>query len=144
MIPVVCRVKHDPPNTYGDCLRACVAALLDLDAEAVPHFFHDGCDGTTGIERMRVFLRSNGMLPSWWTLPASVTLDQILDHMRVTNRDNYYLLFGSNRFENDHVVIGHGGVIAHDPGWYRSPLVRGPSGDDWKVCIFVPSRMTSL
>ncbi len=29
------RVPHNPPHSYGDCFRACIASILEMD---VPHF----------------------------------------------------------------------------------------------------------
>jgi len=39
MIPVDQTILHDPKNgKVGDCFRACVASLLELPPETVPHF----------------------------------------------------------------------------------------------------------
>lgn len=38
MIPVDMRIKHDPPNNMGDCFKCCVASILELPYEDVPHF----------------------------------------------------------------------------------------------------------
>jgi hypothetical protein len=47
MMPVEMIVDHCPEEgRYGDCFRACVASLMELPAEAVPHF----CDGNPGWE----------------------------------------------------------------------------------------------
>ncbi len=50
MTPLTQRYLHNPPETYGDCYRACIASLLDLGLDDVPHFYDritlgmDGCD----------------------------------------------------------------------------------------------------
>ena len=50
-------VKHDPENgLYGDCYRACVACLLNLEVDQVPHFYHDGCNSEIGDKRCREWL----------------------------------------------------------------------------------------
>ena len=38
MRPVPMRVKHNPPHTYGDCHRACMESILEVE---VPHFLSD-------------------------------------------------------------------------------------------------------
>jgi hypothetical protein len=39
MTPCRTLSRHDPDNgTFGDCHRCCVAAILDLAPEEVPHF----------------------------------------------------------------------------------------------------------
>jgi hypothetical protein len=32
------RIPHNLPHTMGDCFRACVASILELPYEEVPHF----------------------------------------------------------------------------------------------------------
>ena len=42
MTPVDQSIMHDPENgKIGDCFRACVASLLDLPLEKVPHFMEN-------------------------------------------------------------------------------------------------------
>ncbi len=43
MKPVDQTIMHEPENgRYGDCFRCCIASLLELPAEQVPHFCEDG------------------------------------------------------------------------------------------------------
>lgn len=39
---VTTTIPHDPPRSYGDCLRAALASLLGVDAVHVPHFADGG------------------------------------------------------------------------------------------------------
>lgn len=116
MTPVICQVKHDPPNSYGDCVRACIASLFDLDPPKVPHFAHDGCDFNTMIQRIREWLKG-GLFLTYF--PASAQLSEIREHMAINNPGVYYMLFSEN-----HVVICKGGKIVHDPAWYKTSLVQ--------------------
>ena len=49
MTPTHCITKHNPPHSYGDCLRACVATILDFDALDVPNFADAGVDADAQV-----------------------------------------------------------------------------------------------
>ncbi|WP_414461778.1 hypothetical protein [Hyphomicrobium sp. DY-1] len=119
MTPVKQRNKHDPENgIYGDCHRAAIATVLDLDIDAVPHF----ADGDPGdlifATREQEFLRAHGLFPI--AFPFNVvegqSLDEILDMIGRLNGDDFvYLLGGKSRTGVNHTVVCQGGRIAHDP-----------------------------
>jgi hypothetical protein len=54
-------VKHDPPNSHGDCFRTTIANLLGLPIDDVPHFLHDGCEMAVANQRLNGFLRPYGL-----------------------------------------------------------------------------------
>ena len=69
MNPVASRIPHSPKNgKIGDCLRACVASVLNLRYEDVPHFMdRDGevnedywnvelCEWAERLEMQPVFI----------------------------------------------------------------------------------------
>ena len=46
MIPVHSRTKHNPvEDVWGDCYKCCIASILELSYEAVPHFYKNGLNG---------------------------------------------------------------------------------------------------
>ena len=54
--------KHDPYNgIQGDCVRTCIAAILEKPNAEVPHFLWDGCDTETFNRRLNIFLMQNGL-----------------------------------------------------------------------------------
>lgn len=135
MIPSQCMVKHDPPNSYGDCLRACVASLLELGTCDVPHFLHDGCSGAVAQQRMTDWLLERKLQPFFIHLDgSSMTLAELLHHMETSNPNAHYMLFGSTR-DGGHVVIARGGEIVHNPAWDGARIV-GPQPDGfWSICV---------
>lgn len=137
MTPCHCRVRHDPPHTYGDCVRACVASLMDLQSEEVPHFYHDNAPGDVALgERFTDWLAARGYTPFFVGYDGSMTCDEVLAGMAELNSTVHYMLFGSTE-SGGHVVVCRGGAIVHDPSWYSSPLV-GPGKDGmWAVCAIV-------
>src|SRR5690606_19121466 len=118
MTPQVCRVRHDPPHSYGDCIRACVASLLDMECEQVPHFYEDG-DGERGFERMRVWLAAHKRIPAYYVLDADMTFEQVA--WSVGMYETNVMLYCSND-NGDHCIIVNRDGIAHDPAWYRSKI----------------------
>jgi len=63
MIGDICLVKNDPPYSYGDCLRACIASLLEMPTANVPHFVHDGCEPAITYQRVREWLADRKLVP---------------------------------------------------------------------------------
>lgn len=125
MNPRTCLIKHDPPNSYGDCIKACIGTILDRDD--VPHVFDERIikDGKPDKDllilawiRLRAWLR---------TLKKTVVLFAVDEHAEMMTINNegipYILLCSTHR--GDHAVICQNGNVIHDPGWYRSEI-KGP------------------
>ena len=128
MIGDICQVKNDPPHSYGDCLRACVASLLDMETLSVPHFVHDGCAPEMTFQRLREWLVGRGLVPMMSGYPASETPDELLHFMGETNPCVHYILLSAN-----HAVVCYGDKIVHDPAWVKSPLT--PPTDMWITLV---------
>lgn len=128
MIGDICLVKNDPPNSYGDCLRACIASLLELPTVKVPHFVRDGCAPEVTYERVREWLADRGLVPMFNGYTASETPDDVLKFMAETNPGVYYILFSA-----DHAVVCLNDEIVHDPAWVKARLV--PPSDMWITMV---------
>lgn len=134
MTPVNCRIKHAPPDQYGDCIRACIATVLDADAEAVPHFAHDNPSPDVLMQRIRDYLRPNGHTIFITQYPP-VPLDELLTVQATVNPDAVYLLFGGVDGGGDHVVVCRGGAVVHNPAWYHCSIVQPASHGMWQVLV---------
>lgn len=135
MKPVHCIIKHDPENgTYGDCVRACVASVLELPAMEVPHFYEDNCDGETGYARIREWLAGRNLAPFFVYFNGSDPLETVLEHMTVANPEAHYILYG-NSGEGDHVVVCQGGKVVHDPAWIADGIAGPNSNGFWVVMV---------
>ncbi len=127
MRQVHCQIKHDPDNgTYGDCMRACVASIMEFAPERVPHFMHDNCSPAEANRRMVDWLRHYGYAPFVISCGGEDTMADILSYMGDQNPTACYMLFGRTEYEN-HVVVCRGGEMVHDPAWLSSPLIY-PNG----------------
>ena len=138
MIPHIGRVKHDPPYSYGDCLRAVIASMFEVDRmEDVPHFIHDG-DDEQGMIRFKEYLWSRGFRPFYMAMPGTTPLNDIFAMMAAVNTNIEYLLF-CRCTDADHVVLCKNDQVIHDPAWVKS-AITGPSessGNMWVIVVMV-------
>lgn len=131
MRPVKQRNRHDPANgVYGDCHRACVASILELPYEEVPHF-SDGPDDGRFAERERDFFARWGLVPITVAYNGHATLDQIMLTLKVQCPGVYALLGGSSRNGTNHSVVVLDGEITHDPSIDQSGIVGPCSDGNW-------------
>lgn len=122
--------SHYPDqNEHGDCLRACVASLFDLEAADVPHFGEDGSDGPEMWRRVNEWAKPF-KLRTWITVfPGDTDLDALLAFVKILNGDTHYLVGGySSSGGGDHIVVAQGDRIIHDPSRMGSGI-QGPSSD---------------
>lgn len=132
-------VKHDPPKSYGDCLRASVACILNRPSvHDVHHFYHDGCDGKTGMARLRAYCKSIGFIPWTNSFSGEHSLKEVLEFIALQNPDTNYLLFGKTTSGCDHVVICRNDKIIHNVAWSGCDIVSPTSQSYWQIMVFVP------
>lgn len=132
------RVPHDPPRSYGDCYRTCVAALLDLPADDVPHVFSHGQDGPTAHAAMGAWLAARGQRLIWMAFGATTTLDEICTTIEAYNPGLPAIIGGLSRPGCGHFVVAQHGVVACDPapGSHKEAPLIGPHDDGmWVVCF---------
>jgi hypothetical protein len=136
MTPVHCRNRHDPENgKYGDCLRACVASVLDVDYDAVPHFFETNADVSTMTNGLRDYLATVGYAPFYVSYSGAVSRDDLLSMIGENAPNATYILFVGLAGGTDHAVVCQGGAVVHNPQWYPIPIVGPPSSGDWIVLL---------
>lgn len=135
MIPVTCMVKHNPPHSYGDCLGACVASILELPAAAVPHFYHDGCDGETGNKRLINWLATRGNAPVFSCFDGDTPLEELMTTAEIVTNGAHYLLFGTTENDGEHVVVCRGNKVVHNPSWGGTRIVKPTSNGIWILMV---------
>lgn len=117
MKPVNQIIQHNPPETWGDCYRACVASILELSCEDVPHVYADGeVDGAR--KRMRKFLNSLGwfVVEFGWNVSDDYSNAQFFKDMRnMIDPELYFIVSGRGSFGGKHCVVYKSGRPVHDP-----------------------------
>jgi len=131
MIAIDQQVIHDPENgKYGDCLRACIASILELPSSDVPHFYEDGNEKIFD-EKVSGFLGELGL--------ALLNLNyfdlSIYPHATHGKTGIYHILSGYTERGTYHAVVGLDGSIVHDP----HPSKAGLIGDknEWQISFLV-------
>ncbi len=135
MKPQMMLCDHDPKNgSWGDCHRAAIASLLELDAADVPHFYH-GCDvdgGKTGEEahaEVNRWLYDNYQLREISMIFTGDTpLVDVLSTIDNLNPGLHFILGGRSNSGCGHSVVCAGGEIIHDPSPKKSGII-GPMND---------------
>ena len=136
MTPVMCRTRHNPPKSYGDCLRACIASVMDLEPEHVPHFADMGATGEEARASARRWLGLRGLTITAFALDGTETVEGVLDWMGANNPDTTWMLFGSTGVSGgDHVVVCQGGAVVHDPAWVPTSIKRVGSCGYWEIWV---------
>lgn len=122
---------HQPEKgIYGDCQRAVLASLLEMDMCQVPHFCAIAEDNSDVFwEEVQKFLNPLGY--AYLTVPATQA------HLWGLNTDLYHDISGPSPRDPTilHAVVGLGGKIVHDP----HPTRAGLSGDprEWTYGFLV-------
>lgn len=136
MIPVYQTIMHDPDNgQYGDCFRACIASLMELPIEEVPHFM-DGLgvdEGRIGLRRACDWLKVVGYgtiaYHAAWT-PEELHLWQD-DFLMALNPNTHHIISGYTARNTFHSVIGKGGHMVHDPHPSGIGLLQPSEENPW-------------
>ncbi len=141
------RYRHDPPKTYGDCHRTCLAMMLGTDRDLVPHFYHLTSDEDEVPGMYDAWLRDCwGCAVGRYVYEGDGDPRDIVRTLGTMNGELPFLLLGTG-----HAGVGHSIVIAggktYDPSLVcpegEFPLV-GPYEDDYyyhvEFLVRVPLR----
>ncbi len=113
--------KHNPPESYGDCMRTCIACLIDRDPATVPNWFDPSqiCEGYNSWAAMDEWLSDVGYVMA--KIDVAGDLESLQKYMQSMNPGILYILAGDG-----HAIIMSGGKVLHDPSWL-SLGVKEPS-----------------
>ncbi len=126
MKPVQQRYRHNPPESYGDCHRAVIASLLELELDAVPHFGDGLPPGPEFKRRVVDFLKTKDLIEV--AVGFICDIDHIYSVMKTANPGAFYILGGQSNNGVNHSVVCFEDKIVHDPSIDQSGIV-GPCDD---------------
>lgn len=145
MTPTKQTIRHNPAiGDYGDCMRACIACLLDKPIEEVPHFAYDGTGAAW--ERLETYWNKQGYATASMCLTEDVPF--IMEMMQHLNPNIYYLLGCASPIA-DHLVVCRGDQVVCDPGFSATDppsvenLKAGSGGYVW-VTFLTPLNFTNI
>lgn len=133
---------YDPDaGLYGDCHRTCIAMILDMDRDDVPHFM-DGVPkncppehpASTRAERLeREWLAERGLTPVYVAYPGDVTLDELMHVLSVMVPEAAVILGCTSSSGSNHSVVYYQGRI-YNP---NTNQIDGPMQDGmWWITIY--------
>ena len=109
MIKVDCAVV-DVDNEPGDCLRACLASVLELPLASVPHVVRDG---EAWFSSLQTFLALYGLrclcLPMGLPIYNEAVWDMIGPAIVICG------VFVDGDISRPHAVVAQSGKVLHDP-----------------------------
>lgn len=120
-----CRSIHNPPKSYGDCVRACIASMTGDDR--VPHVFDDR-PPEDSWQALRDYLRDKGRGL------AIFAVDDPFEEMAFNNPGTLYMLL-CRTHHGDHAVVCRNGAVVHDPAIAQSEIVGKHSSGYWVVGV---------
>lgn len=127
-----CKVKHKPPESYGDCIKACIDTILDRDD--CPHSFCDSLTGEQSWKIIRDWMIPLGFAPFVTVLDEEYTLEDVFKFMEMNNPESVYILIGGTG-SGDHAVVCKGNKMAHNPAWTYLPVNKPHSEGHWLIVV---------
>jgi len=124
----------------GECFRACIAAILDLNPEWLPEFL--AADGVSQTQAAKAWLSENGItLAEWWL--KTDTVDDAIFAATAPNPGVPIILGGRTGDGIGHAVVVLDGLVACDP---TRAGIAGPLSNGSFRCIVLaiglaPSRL---
>lgn len=135
MKPVFQRYHTDVTrNEFGDCLRCCIASILELQLDDVPHFswgIYDQTEGGGMEGHLRMWLRGRNIGLLVYSTKTN-SLDEALAWSLKINPESYLILGGGNSSGGGHAVVVHQGKVVHNPAFptpSNLPALAGPLHD---------------
>ena len=124
-------VDMEDNNLPGDCLRACLASVLELDKAAVPHFL---INGSTWFSDLQAWLRLRGLtclcLPLGLPIYNEALWAMLGDAIVIAG-----VYIGGDESRR-HAVVAQSGRVIHDP--IPEPFARTETLDHaFDVLVFV-------
>jgi hypothetical protein len=142
MRPQLQRYRHlEDEGQFGDCHRTCIAMILDLNRDEVPHFM-DGvpknspagsleCKAAEDAER--AWLAERDLTPVYVAFDGNTSLEQLMQVLQHTAREAAVILGCTSSNDSNHSVVYYKGAI-YNP---NNSMVAGPMRDGyWWITIY--------
>lgn len=128
-------IAHDPESgAYGDCYRTCLATILDLPSEAVPHFYREENWERPAVaeQEARDWLGGRGLGSACFAYAGdSMDLATLLAITAGYAPGVPMILSGRSELGCNHAVVIMSGTIVCDPS--GNGIVGPMDCDQWQV-----------
>jgi hypothetical protein len=128
------KYRHDPENgVFGDCYRTCLANMLGIARDKVPHYVTtmDPKEWEDEVQpKYTEWLSDRGLQELAIPVGGDVSLNHILEWQRTRSAfPATAMLTGTSGTYCNHCVLIRDGEIIHDPSLDDSGII-GPCDDD--------------
>lgn len=129
-------VKHSD-NENGDCFRTCIANMLDMHPEHVPHFF--AACVSDPWKYVTDWMKQHGrqMIFVPFHAPDAMTVRSIMPHVAP---DVYYMLMGEDKSGMNHAVVCINSNVEFDPSWTDVGVHRPLETGEFFVGMFIDTK----
>ncbi|MDW3181758.1 hypothetical protein [Roseobacter sp.] len=144
------RIRHNPARgKFGDCYRTCVAMVMGLDPEDVPHFCDGNPEDVSGLSSLRDWLQPQGFGVFQNIYTADTSFDQLMHSLSALSPGVPVIVTGLGAREVNHCVVAIDGEVFCDPssGKASKEPFLGPAvsdGEEWwwiEVICRLPGRL---
>jgi len=133
---------YDPDaGLYGDCHRTCIAMILDMDRDEVPHFM-DGVPKNAASDSPecvraeldeRAWLATQGLTPVNVAYPGDLSLAQLMELLAFVTREAAVIVGCTSSSGTNHSVVYYQGRIFNP----NTNTIVGPMKDGmWWITIY--------
>lgn len=130
-------IRHDPPRSWGDCHRQCIAFMLGLRWQDVPHFYDNGTKPEDAHAHIQFWLARRGLIQLHVPFSSDgSTKRDVMMAVAFQNPGVQFILGGESRTGCGHSVVAHDGMIVFDS--HASGIV-GPMEDGFYWVTFLGS-----
>ena len=136
---------HNPDaGEYGDCLRTCIACLVDAEQVSdVPHFAQANPHDIDALWlSVRHWLMDEHNMSLWFIPYGTDDWQQVTETCASLNPAMRYMLQGSSD-GGDHIVICEGDRIIHDPAPGGGGLIGPGSNGVFMVVLIVSDGLVA-
>lgn len=123
----MCQVEHNPPETYGDCVSACISTMIDRDD--VPHVYDGNCSPEEAWAELREYLKIHKKNMVFFLS------ENPFEQMAGDNPDIIYMMLCTTERSTTHAVVCMGDNIIHDPSHIKARELRPILADQFGVII---------
>ncbi len=130
--------RHRPEEgVFGDCHRTCIAMILGLERDEVPHFLHDDPGADVFRQRVGEWLGARGKFELFMIWDGTTPLEDVLRTVDHLNPGVPFILGGESRTGVNHSVVCQHGEIVGDPSLTDAGIVAPtqPDGHWWVTFI---------
>lgn len=123
-------------NIYGDCWRTCIACILDIPPEGIPHFCADDKSFGDAIDEAREWLKQFDYNMQT-TMYGDAPFEDFMSDIHYSFVDTFIIL-GVGTTRENHAVIAYNGAVIHDPSIGQTNITGSMTNGHYSIQVIAP------